>query len=50
MTFYMSDDPECKPIVPKAGEGYLDLGEHPHIVDEVDDHRSPAWATTVASD
>jgi hypothetical protein len=31
MTFYESDDPECKPIVRSAGEGYLDLGEHPHI-------------------
>ena len=31
MTFYESDDPECKPIVRSAGEGYLDLGEHAHI-------------------
>jgi hypothetical protein len=31
MTFYQSDDPTCTPIVKHAGEGYLDLGEHPHI-------------------
>jgi len=31
MTFYMSDDPQCKPIVRSAGEGILDLGEHAHI-------------------
>ena len=31
MTFYMSDDPHCTPIVRSAGEGILDLGEHPHI-------------------
>ena len=31
MTFYLSDDPSCTPIVRTAGQGYLDLGEHPHI-------------------
>lgn len=31
MTFYESDDPDCRPIVRTAGEGYLDLGEHAHI-------------------
>ena len=31
MTFYESDDPECKPIVRHAGEGYLDTGDHAHI-------------------
>lgn len=31
MTFYQSDDPKCTPIVRKAGEGFIDLGEHPHI-------------------
>jgi cupin domain len=31
MTFYESDDPTCTPIVRTAGQGYLDLGEHPHI-------------------
>ncbi len=31
MTFYESDDPDCRPIVRSAGEGYLDLGEHAHI-------------------
>jgi hypothetical protein len=31
MTFYMSDDPTCTPIVKHAGEGILDLGEHAHI-------------------
>jgi hypothetical protein len=31
MTFYMSDDPTCSPVVRKAGEGYLDMGDHAHI-------------------
>ena len=31
MTFYMSDDPTCAPIVRSAGQGYLDVGEHAHI-------------------
>lgn len=31
MTFYESNDPECKPIVRRAGEGYLDAGDHAHI-------------------
>ena len=31
MTFYQSDDPSCTPIVRTAGQGYVDLGEHPHI-------------------
>lgn len=31
MTFYMSDDPTCTPIVRTAGEGYLDVGDHAHI-------------------
>lgn len=31
MTFYESDDPSCAPIVRRAGEGYLDVGEHAHI-------------------
>jgi Cupin domain len=31
MTFYMSDDPTCTPMVRTAGQGYLDLGEHAHI-------------------
>lgn len=31
MTFYQSDDPHCSPIVRSAGEGFLDLGEHPHV-------------------
>ena len=31
MTFYDSDDPSCAPIVRRAGEGYLDVGEHAHI-------------------
>ncbi len=31
MTFYKSDDPTCTPIVRSAGQGYLDIGEHPHI-------------------
>ena len=31
MTFYMSDDPTCAPMVRSAGQGYLDVGEHPHI-------------------
>ena len=31
MTFYQSDDPTCSPQVRTQGEGFLDLGEHPHI-------------------
>jgi hypothetical protein len=31
MTFYQSDDPTCSAQVRTAGEGFLDLGEHPHI-------------------
>jgi hypothetical protein len=31
MTFYMSDDPTCTPVVRTAGQGYLDLGDHSHI-------------------
>lgn len=31
MTFYQADDPTCSPIVRTAGQGYLDLGEHPHV-------------------
>ena len=31
MTFYKSDDPTCTPIVRTQGQGYLDVGEHPHI-------------------
>jgi quercetin dioxygenase-like cupin family protein len=31
MTFYESDDPDCKPIIRHAGQAYLDAGEHAHI-------------------
>src|SRR5882762_5428935 len=31
MTFYMSDDPKCAPVVRTAGQGYLDMGDHAHI-------------------
>ena len=31
MTFYESDDPHCQPIRRKAGEGFLDVGDHAHI-------------------
>ncbi len=31
MTFYESDDPHCRPIRRKAGEGFLDVGDHAHI-------------------
>ena len=31
MTFYDSDDPNCAPIVRRAGQGFLDTGEHAHI-------------------
>jgi hypothetical protein len=31
MTFYESDDPDCRPIVRSAGQGYLDVGDHAHI-------------------
>ncbi len=31
MTFYEGDDPTCTPIVRSAGQGFLDVGDHPHI-------------------
>ena len=31
LNFYESDDPTCTPIVRKAGEGYLDVGDDAHI-------------------
>ena len=31
MTFYEGDDPTCTPITRTAGQGFLDLGDHPHI-------------------
>jgi hypothetical protein len=31
VTFYQSDDPSCSPQLRTVGEGFLDLGEHPHI-------------------
>lgn len=31
VTFYGSDDPDCKPVVVRAGETFLDTGEHAHI-------------------
>jgi hypothetical protein len=31
MTFYESDDPDCEPVVRTAGQGFLDVGDHPHI-------------------
>jgi quercetin dioxygenase-like cupin family protein len=31
MTFYESDDPTCTPVRKKAGEGFLDMGDHAHI-------------------
>jgi hypothetical protein len=31
MTFYESDDPYCTPVRRKAGEGFLDVGDHAHI-------------------
>ena len=31
MTFYESHDPHCLPIRRKAGEGFLDVGDHAHI-------------------
>ena len=31
MTFYESDDPDCTPVVRRAGQGFLDVGEHAHI-------------------
>ncbi len=31
MTFYEGDDPDCKPTVRHAGEGFLDVGQHAHI-------------------
>jgi uncharacterized RmlC-like cupin family protein len=40
MTFYQSDDPSCSPQVRNAGDGFLDLGEHPHIA--VNESNAPA--------
>ena len=31
MTFYEGDDPTCTPVVRTAGQGFLDVGDHPHI-------------------
>ena len=31
MTFYDADDPNCTPVVRRAGQGFLDTGEHAHI-------------------
>ena len=31
LTFYQSDDPTCSAQQRSAGQGFLDLGEHPHI-------------------
>lgn len=31
VTFYESDDPDCKPIVVGVGQSYVDLGAHAHI-------------------
>jgi Cupin domain len=31
MTFYEGDDPDCEPVVRTAGQGFLDVGDHPHI-------------------
>jgi quercetin dioxygenase-like cupin family protein len=31
MTFYESTDPDCKPTVRHAGEGFLDTGDHAHF-------------------
>ena len=30
-TFYEGNDRKCRPTVRKAGEGFLDVGDHPHI-------------------
>ncbi|HEY2378804.1 MAG TPA: hypothetical protein VGH98_22675 [Gemmatimonadaceae bacterium] len=40
MTFYQSDDPTCSPQVRTVGQGFLDLGEHPHIA--VNETNAPA--------
>ena len=31
IAFYESDDPTCSPIIKRAGEGYLDVGDHAHL-------------------
>ena len=31
ITFYEGDDPDCEPVVRTAGQGFLDVGDHPHI-------------------
>ncbi|HJP85874.1 MAG TPA: hypothetical protein VJ852_07795 [Gemmatimonadaceae bacterium] len=45
LTFYESTDPDCTPIVRTAGQGYLDLGEYPHIAR----NESGALARTVVT-
>ena len=40
MTFYQSDDPTCAPQVRTQGQGFLDLGAHPHIA--VNESNAPA--------
>ena len=31
ITFYEGDDPDCEPVVRRAGEGFLDVGDHAHM-------------------
>jgi quercetin dioxygenase-like cupin family protein len=31
LSFYESHDPSCTPTVKRAGEGFLDVGDHPHL-------------------
>lgn len=44
ITAYDSDDPLCQPKVYRAGEGFVDSGDHPHLLK----NESGAAAETVA--
>jgi hypothetical protein len=48
MTFYMSDDPTCTPMVVTAGHGYLDMGDHAHIARNESDAASQNVVTYFA--
>lgn len=31
LSFYEANDPSCTPTVKRAGQGFLDVGDHPHL-------------------
>jgi hypothetical protein len=48
MTFYESDDPQCKPTVRTAGQGYVDAGEHAHLARNESFHQATNLVTYFA--